>query len=83
MLTDWFQPWWPNLSAFLAMGKHGAYVWGSVAACVLALVAEQLMLAGQARRCQPHLVLMGESFSKEKRPLSLAMEEGIAMKVDA
>jgi len=83
MLTDWFQPWWPNLSAFLAMGKHGAYVWGSVAACVLALVAEQVMLAGQARRCQRHLVLMGESFSKEKRPSSLDCVRNIATKVDA
>lgn len=86
MPTDpwtWFQPWWPNLAAFLAMGKHGLYVWGSVAACVVALVAEQAMLAGQARRWQRHQALMADSLSKEKWPSPHDVEQNIAMKVDA
>jgi len=83
MLTDWFLPWWPDVGAFFAMGKHGAYVWGSVAACVVALVAEQAMLAGQARRWQRQQALMLESFSKEKWPLSIEVKENIAMKVEA
>lgn len=86
MPTDawtWFQPWWPDLSAFLAMGKHGVYVWGSVIACGVVLVAEQAMLAGQARRCQRHGALMADIFSKEKMPSPPDLHEDNAMKEKA
>lgn len=83
MPIDWFQPWWPDVGAFLAMGKHGVYVWGSVAACGVALAVEQAMLAGQVRRWQRQRALMADSFPKEKRPSPLDAQANHAMKVDA
>lgn len=41
---DWLMPWWPDFSSFLQMGKHGAYVWGSVALTVAALGIEWALL---------------------------------------
>jgi heme exporter protein D len=31
---------WPNLDAFLSMGGHGLYVWGSYAFASLAMLVE-------------------------------------------
>ncbi len=64
-LLNGLQPWWPDVGAFLAMGKHGFYVWGSVAACVLALGAEQVVLAGRIRRWQRDQALVGASNCEE------------------
>ena len=35
---------WNSLAEFLAMGRHGVYVWGSVAVMALAMIAEPLLL---------------------------------------
>ncbi|MDT7838711.1 heme exporter protein CcmD [Aquabacterium sp. OR-4] len=43
-MPDWLNtlltPWWPDLAAFARMGRHGAYVWPTVALTALALAAE-------------------------------------------
>lgn len=40
---------WGSLDAFLSMGGYGLYVWGSYAACVVAVVAELVQLRGRRR----------------------------------
>lgn len=49
-LPGWLQPWWPDLAAFLRMGRHGAYVWPAVALTALALALEGWALRRRARR---------------------------------
>jgi heme exporter protein CcmD len=49
-MSDFFHLWWGDWASFLRMGRHGVYVWGSVAATIVALVAEQLALQLRARR---------------------------------
>lgn len=43
-MPDWLSqaltPWWPDVAAFLRMGKHGAYVWPAFGLCALALALE-------------------------------------------
>lgn len=48
----WFAPWWPDLAAFFRMGRHGVYVWASVALTAAALAAEWLLL--RQRRAKLH-----------------------------
>ena len=41
---------WNNFAEFLAMGKHGVYVWGSFAVMALVMIAEPLIVVqGQKR----------------------------------
>jgi heme exporter protein CcmD len=47
---SWLTPWWPDWAAFVQMGRHGAYVWPAVAACVLALGLEWATLRRRAQR---------------------------------
>ena len=47
---NWLTPWWPDVAAFLQMGKHGAYVWPAFGACALVLAWEWCGLARQVRR---------------------------------
>ncbi len=35
---------WSSFSAFLAMGNHGVYVWGSVIVMAVAMIVEPLLL---------------------------------------
>jgi heme exporter protein CcmD len=51
-MSDFFHLWWHDWASFLRMGRHGVYVWGSVAATVIALTGEQvaLWLRGQRVR---------------------------------
>ncbi len=49
-MSDFFQPWWSDWSSFFQMGRHGLYVWGSVAAMALALAGEQYALWLHGRR---------------------------------
>ena len=35
---------WSSFSAFLAMGNHGVYVWGSVIVMAIAMTVEPLLL---------------------------------------
>jgi len=35
---------WNSFFEFLAMGKHGVYVWGSVVVMALAMIVEPLLL---------------------------------------
>ena len=35
---------WSSFSAFLAMGNHGVYVWGSVIVMAIAMIVEPLLL---------------------------------------
>lgn len=85
-MTDglyWLQPWWPDLGTFLAMGKHGVYVWASVAFCGLALALEQGMLAIRIRRWQREQAHLLQRNSDEKSVLSLDSTANNAMKVAA
>lgn len=52
-MLEALKPWWPDLAAFLRMGRHGFYVWTSFGACALALLLEWLMLRRQQRRQPP------------------------------
>jgi heme exporter protein D len=49
-MSDFLHLWWPDWAAFLAMGRHGPYVWGSVAAMALALAGEQFFLRLRMQR---------------------------------
>jgi heme exporter protein D len=49
-MLDAFTTWWPNVAAFLQMGKHGFYVWASFGACAAALCLEWWLLRRQTRR---------------------------------
>jgi heme exporter protein D len=40
---------WGSFDAFVSMGGYGLYVWGSYAACVVALVVELVQLAARRR----------------------------------
>jgi heme exporter protein D len=40
---------WHSVSEFFAMGGYAAYVWGSVAACALAMAAEAWALRRRHR----------------------------------
>ena len=41
---------WNSFAEFLAMGKHGVYVWGSFAMMALVMIAEPLIVVqGQKR----------------------------------
>jgi heme exporter protein CcmD len=46
----WFTPWWPDFSSFLRMGRHGSYVWGSVALTLAALGLEWVLLRRRAAK---------------------------------
>jgi heme exporter protein D len=41
---------WHSLGEFVAMGGYAAYVWGSVGACAVAMLAEPWLLRRQHRR---------------------------------
>jgi len=55
-MSDFFRLWWSDWASFLQMGKHGLYVWGSVASVVVALAGEQWALRRRARRVQQALL---------------------------
>lgn len=40
---------WHSVADFLAMGKHGFYVWGSVAMMLLLMIGEPLVLRSKRR----------------------------------
>ena len=50
VLTSFLTPWWPDLASFLRMGRHGLYVWPTLAICALALGGEWLLLVRDERR---------------------------------
>ena len=41
---------WHSIGEFLAMGGYGFYVWGSVGACAVVMLAEPWLLRRQHRR---------------------------------
>lgn len=45
---------WTDWGAFVQMGGHAAYVWGSVAAALLMMAFEQLGLAARERDSAAH-----------------------------
>jgi len=49
-MSEFFHLWWSDWASFLRMGRHGVYVWGSVAAVAVALAGEQVALRLRARR---------------------------------
>jgi heme exporter protein CcmD len=51
-MSEFFHLWWRDWASFLRMGRYAVYVWGSIAAVVVALVGEQLALWVRARRVQ-------------------------------
>lgn len=50
---------WTDWSSFWSMGGHAAYVWGSVGAALLALVAESLALGVRDRENRAHEAARG------------------------
>lgn len=51
-MSEWWRPWWPDLASFLAMGRHGRFVWAGLGLCALALALEWWQLRGRARRAR-------------------------------
>ncbi len=49
-MSEFFKLWWSDWPSFFQMGRHGLYVWSSVATVVLMLVFEQIALRQHARR---------------------------------
>ena len=41
---------WNSFAEFLAMGRHGLYVWGSFAVMALAMIAEPLIVVQDQKR---------------------------------
>ncbi|MDR0274494.1 MAG: heme exporter protein CcmD [Burkholderiaceae bacterium] len=62
-MSEFFHPWWSDWASFLRMGRHGLYVWGSVAAVAVALAGEQWALRRRARRVRraQQLAAQGDS----------------------
>jgi heme exporter protein D len=52
---------WSSYSAFFAMGGYAFYVWGSVAACAIAVAAELVGLRG--RRAAIDRVIRRQTFA--------------------
>jgi heme exporter protein CcmD len=50
VLDVFLTPWWPDVASFLRMGRHGLYVWPTLAICALALAGEWVVLARGERR---------------------------------
>lgn len=50
LLTSFLTPWWPDLASFLRMGRHGLYVWPTLAICLLALAGEWWLLKRRERQ---------------------------------
>jgi len=48
--SSFLTPWWPDVASFLRMGKHGLYVWPTLAICAVALAGEWLLLQQRERR---------------------------------
>ena len=42
-------PWWPDVAAFVQMGRHGFYVWTAFGICALALALEWWALRRRIR----------------------------------
>jgi heme exporter protein CcmD len=51
-MSEFFHLWWDDWASFLHMGRHGVFVWGSVAATVIALAGEEVALRRRVRRAQ-------------------------------
>jgi heme exporter protein CcmD len=62
-MSDFFHLWWRDWASFLRMGRYAVYVWGSVAAVVVALAGEQLALGLHARRVRraQRMAALGEA----------------------
>jgi len=62
-MSEFFHLWWSDWASFLRMGRHGVYVWGSVAVVAVALVGEQLALRRRAQRVRRAQIMaqQGES----------------------
>jgi len=48
---------WGSVSAFLAMGGYGGFVWGSYAVTAVCIVLELVLLAARHRRLRRELRL--------------------------
>jgi heme exporter protein D len=46
---------WGSVSAFLAMGGYGGFVWGSYAVAVICIVLEIALLAARHRKLRREL----------------------------
>jgi heme exporter protein D len=46
---------WGSVSAFLAMGGYGGFVWGSYAVATICIVIELVLLAARHRRLRREL----------------------------
>ena len=58
---------WDNVYDFLAMGRHGVYVWGSFAVMGLCMIVEPLMLVRGQRALVARLKRQLRAENSEKR----------------
>ena len=58
---------WDSIYDFLAMGRHGVYVWGSVAVMGLCMIVEPLLLVRGQRTLLTRLRRQLRAENSEKR----------------
>ena len=65
---------WNSLSDFLAMGKHGLYVWGSFAVMALFMILEPVLLVQSRKRLIERLRRQYRAESLDRAPSSKSKE---------
>lgn len=65
---------WNNLADFLAMGKHGLYVWGSVGVTVLLMGLEPLLLSRHRKQLITRLKRQFRAEQLERHPSKVSHE---------
>ena len=65
---------WNSLSDFLAMGKHGLYVWGSFAVMALVMILEPILLVQSRKRLIERLRRQYRAESLDRSPSSKSKE---------
>ncbi|HAY28316.1 MAG TPA: heme exporter protein CcmD [Candidatus Accumulibacter sp.] len=58
---------WNSLAEFLAMGRHGPYVWGSLLVMALLMVAEPMLLLRGRKRLIARLRRQHRAEASERR----------------
>ena len=64
---------WSSLSDFLAMGRHGLYVWGSFVVMAAAMILEPVLLARSRKNL---LKRLARQYRAEEIDADAAMREG-------
>ena len=67
---------WNSLAEFLAMGKHGLYVWGSVLVMAGVMLAEPMLVRRSRRRLVERLRRQYRAERSEARAVSPSSSSG-------